>query len=29
MTKLERDIHIEASPEKVYSTLMDPDCLGD
>jgi uncharacterized protein YndB with AHSA1/START domain len=29
VTKLERDIHIEASPEKVYSTLMDPDCLGD
>jgi carbon monoxide dehydrogenase subunit G len=29
VTKLERDIHIDASPEDVYSTLMDPDCLGD
>ena len=29
MTKLEREIHIEAPPEDVYSTLMDPDCLGD
>ena len=29
MTKLERDIHIDAEPEKVYATLMDPDCLGD
>jgi uncharacterized protein YndB with AHSA1/START domain len=29
VTKLEREIHIEATPEDVYSTLMDPDCLGD
>ncbi len=29
MTKLERDIHIDAEPEEVYAKLMDPDCLGD
>ena len=29
MTKLEREIHIEAAPEDVYATLMDPDCLGE
>jgi carbon monoxide dehydrogenase subunit G len=29
VTKLERDIHIDATPETVYDTLMDPDCLGD
>ena len=29
MTKLERDIHIDAAPEDVYATLMDPSCLGD
>src|SRR4051794_13868235 len=29
MTKLEREIHIDADPEAVYATLMDPDCLGD
>jgi uncharacterized protein YndB with AHSA1/START domain len=29
VTKLEREIHIDAAPEEVYSTLMDPDCLGD
>jgi uncharacterized protein YndB with AHSA1/START domain len=29
VTKLEREIHIEAAPEEVYSKLMDPDCLGD
>ena len=29
MTKLEREIHIEADPEAVYDKLMDPDCLGD
>ena len=29
MTKLEREIHIDAAPEDVYSKLMDPDCLGD
>src|SRR3954453_7176874 len=28
MTKLEREIHIEADPEAVYAKLMDPDCLG-
>src|SRR4051795_1031830 len=27
--KLEREIHIEATPEDVYAKLMDPDCLGD
>jgi carbon monoxide dehydrogenase subunit G len=29
VTKLEREIHIDAEPEAVYDTLMDPDCLGD
>ena len=29
VTKLERDIHIDASPEDVYAKLMDPDCLGE
>jgi carbon monoxide dehydrogenase subunit G len=29
MTKLEREIHIDADPEVVYDKLMDPDCLGD
>jgi carbon monoxide dehydrogenase subunit G len=29
VTKLEREIHIEATPEEVYAKLMDPDCLGD
>ena len=29
MTKLEREIHIDATPEDVYATLMDPACLGD
>src|SRR5919112_4590591 len=29
VTKLEREIHIDASPEDVYAKLMDPDCLGD
>jgi len=29
VTKLEREIHIDAAPEEVYSKLMDPDCLGD
>jgi carbon monoxide dehydrogenase subunit G len=28
VTKLEREIHIDAPPEAVYDTLMDPDCLG-
>ena len=28
MTKLEREIHIDAQPEDVYAKLMDPDCLG-
>jgi carbon monoxide dehydrogenase subunit G len=28
VTKLEREIHIDAPPETVYDTLMDPDCLG-
>ena len=28
MTKLEREIHIDAEPQAVYDTLMDPDCLG-
>jgi uncharacterized protein YndB with AHSA1/START domain len=28
VTKLEREIHIDAAPEAVYDTLMDPDCLG-
>ena len=29
MTKLEREIHIDAAPERVYAKLMEPDCLGD
>ena len=29
MTKLEREIDIEASPERVYDVLADPTCLGD
>jgi carbon monoxide dehydrogenase subunit G len=29
VTKLEREIHIDAAPEDVYAKLMDPDCLGD
>ena len=28
MTKLEREIHIDAAPEEVYAKLMDPDCMG-
>jgi uncharacterized protein YndB with AHSA1/START domain len=28
VTKLEREIHIDAAPEDVYAKLMDPDCLG-
>ncbi len=29
MSKLEREIHIEATPEAVYDKLMDPGCLGE
>src|SRR5436309_361223 len=29
VTKLEREIHIDAEPQVVYDTLMDPDCLGE
>ena len=29
MTKLEREIHIDAEPQAVYDKLMDPDCLAD
>jgi uncharacterized protein YndB with AHSA1/START domain len=29
MTKLEREIHIDADPATVYDKLMDPDCLGE
>jgi carbon monoxide dehydrogenase subunit G len=29
MTKLEREIHIDAEPEAVYAKLMDPGCLGE
>ena len=29
MTKLEREIEIQASPERVYDVLADPDCLGE
>ena len=29
MSKLEREIHIDASPEAVYDKLTDPDCLGE
>jgi uncharacterized protein YndB with AHSA1/START domain len=29
MTKLEREIDIQASPERVYDVLADPSCLGE
>jgi carbon monoxide dehydrogenase subunit G len=29
MSKLQREIHIDASPEAVYDTLTDPNCLDD
>lgn len=29
MSKLEREIHIEATPEEVYGRLTDPHCLGE
>jgi uncharacterized protein YndB with AHSA1/START domain len=29
MTKLEREIDIQASPERVYDVLTDPRCLGE
>jgi uncharacterized protein YndB with AHSA1/START domain len=29
MSKLEREIHIDASAEDVYDTVTDPDCLGE
>jgi uncharacterized protein YndB with AHSA1/START domain len=29
MTKLEREIEIQASPDRVYDVLADPDCLGE
>jgi carbon monoxide dehydrogenase subunit G len=29
MSKLEREIHIDASPEAVYDKLTDPSCLGE
>jgi carbon monoxide dehydrogenase subunit G len=29
MSKLEREIHIDADPERVWDKLMDPDCLGE
>jgi uncharacterized protein YndB with AHSA1/START domain len=29
MSKLEREIHIDASAEAVYDKLTDPDCLGE
>jgi carbon monoxide dehydrogenase subunit G len=29
VTKLEREIHIDAAPDAVYDKLMDPDCLGE
>jgi uncharacterized protein YndB with AHSA1/START domain len=29
MTKLEREIDIAASPDRVYDVLADPDCLGE
>ena len=29
MSKLEREIRIDASPEEVYDKLIDPDCLGE
>jgi carbon monoxide dehydrogenase subunit G len=28
MSKLEREIHIDAAPEAVWDKLMDPNCLG-
>lgn len=28
MSKLEREIHIDATPTAVWNRLMDPDCLG-
>ena len=29
MSKLEREIHIDAPAEAVYDKLTDPDCLGE
>ena len=29
MTKLEREIDIDAPPERVWQILLDPDCLGE
>jgi hypothetical protein len=29
MSRLEREIHIDADPEVVYDKLMDPACLGE
>jgi carbon monoxide dehydrogenase subunit G len=29
MSKLEREIHIDAEPEAVWDKLMDPNCLGE
>jgi carbon monoxide dehydrogenase subunit G len=29
VTRLEREIHIDAPPDAVYDKLMDPDCLGE
>ena len=29
MSKLEREIHIDASADEVYDKLTDPDCLGE
>jgi uncharacterized protein YndB with AHSA1/START domain len=29
MSKLEREIHIEASPDEVYDRLTNPHCLGE
>jgi carbon monoxide dehydrogenase subunit G len=29
VTRLEREIHIDAAPEAVYDKLMDPNCLGE
>jgi uncharacterized protein YndB with AHSA1/START domain len=29
VTRLEREIHIDAEPSAVYAKLMDPDCLGE
>jgi uncharacterized protein YndB with AHSA1/START domain len=28
VTKLEREIHIDAPPERVYDVVCDPNCLG-